>query len=213
VNDTRHVHYPGTVAALPIAVLISGTGSNLAALIEASAQEGSPYRIVGVLADRHASGLAHAERAGIPTRVVRLSDHTDRAAWDRALADAVRGFDPQLVVLAGFMKLVGPAVLETFPGRILNTHPALLPSFPGAHGVRDALAAGVKVTGATVIEVDAGVDTGRILAQRAVDVRDDDTEPTLHERIKAVERDMLVDVVRDRAAALHQNPAPALGEP
>lgn len=198
--------YPGTVAALPIAVLISGTGSNLAALIEASAGADAPYRIVGVVADRPASGLAHAERAGIPTHVVRLADHPDRDAWDRALASAVASLEPQLVVLAGFMKLLGPPLLEAFPGRILNTHPALLPSFPGAHGVRDALAAGVKVTGATVIEVDAGVDTGKILAQHAVDVRDDDTEPTLHERIKAVERDMLVDVVRARAAALQHDP-------
>jgi phosphoribosylglycinamide formyltransferase-1 len=136
--------------------------------------------------------------------VVCLRDFPDRATWDQALARAVGGLEPapRLVVLAGFMKLVGPPLLEAYPGAILNTHPALLPAFPGAHGVRDALAAGVKITGATVIEVDAGVDTGRILAQRAVDVHDEDTEETLHERIKAVERDMLVAVVSERAVGL-----------
>jgi phosphoribosylglycinamide formyltransferase-1 len=211
------VDYPDPVAATPIAVLISGTGSNLAALIEHTSNTvpehtsngqvsdaTEPYRIVGVIADRDASGLEHARRAGIPTQVVCLRDFPDRATWDQALARAVGGLEPapRLVVLAGFMKLVGPPLLEAYPGAILNTHPALLPAFPGAHGVRDALAAGVKITGATVIEVDAGVDTGRILAQRAVDVHDEDTEETLHERIKAVERDMLVAVVSERAVGL-----------
>ncbi|GAA1316436.1 phosphoribosylglycinamide formyltransferase [Brachybacterium tyrofermentans] len=184
----------------PIAVLISGTGSNLAALLRSSEEPSSPFVVVGVIADRDASGLEHARAAGIPTEVIRLADHADRAAWDQALADSVARLEPQLVVLAGFMKLVGPPLLEAFGGRIVNTHPALLPSFPGAHGVRDALAHGVKITGATVIEVDAGVDTGRILAQVAVEVRAEDTEHDLHERIKAVEQPLLVEVVSELTA-------------
>ncbi len=186
---------------LPVVVLISGTGSNLAALLAAAREADCPYQVVAVIADREASGLEHARAAGIPTQVVRLADHPDREAWDTALAAAVSAHGPQLVVLAGFMKLVGPPLLEAFGGRIVNTHPALLPSFPGAHGVRDALAHGVKITGCSVIEVDAGVDTGRILAQAAVEVREDDTEATLHERIKAVEQPLLVDVVRRLTAA------------
>ncbi|WP_157773395.1 phosphoribosylglycinamide formyltransferase [Brachybacterium vulturis] len=185
----------------PVVVLISGTGSNLAALLAAERAEDCPYAVVAVLADRDASGLEHARAAGLPTEVVPLADHADRAAWDAALAEAVAAHRPQLVVLAGFMKLVGPALLEAFGGRIVNTHPALLPSFPGAHGVRDALAHGVRITGCSVIEVDAGVDTGRILAQAAVEVREEDTEATLHARIKAVEQPLLVDVVRRLAAA------------
>lgn len=185
---------------IPVVVLISGTGSTLEALLRAAEVPGAPYAVVGVLADVDAPGLEHARRAGIPTRVVALADFADRAAWDRELAAQVRALQPQLVVLAGFMRLVGAPLLEAFPHRIINTHPALLPSFPGAHGVRDALAHGVKVTGATVIEVDAGVDTGRILAQRAVDVLPEDTEESLHERIKQVERTMLVDVVTRLAA-------------
>lgn len=184
------------MTAAPIVVLISGTGSTLAALLEDAQRPDCPFRIVGVIADSEAPGLEHARRADIPTAVVALGDHPDRAAWDRELARVVGSFDPELVVLAGFMKLVGAPLLEAFGGRMINTHPALLPSFPGPHGVRDALAHGVKVTGATVIEVDAGVDTGRILAQRAVEVRDDDTESSLHERIKQIERPMLIDVVR-----------------
>ena len=193
--------YPDGVKRTPIVVLISGTGSTLAALLEASREADCPYEVVAVLADTDAAGLEHARAASIPTQVVRLVDHPDRAAWDRALAAAVVAYEPQLVVLAGFMKLVGAPLLEAFGGRIINTHPALLPSFPGAHGVRDALAHGVKITGASVIEVDAGVDTGRILAQVPVEVREDDTEATLHERIKAAEQPMLVDVVRRLTAA------------
>ena len=181
---------------LPVVVLISGTGSNLAALLDASRTAECPYQVVAVVADRDAPGLEHARAAEIPTRIVRLSDYPDRASWDEALTAAVRTHAPHLVVLAGFMKLVGPPLLDAFGGRIINTHPALLPSFPGAHGVRDALAHGVKITGCSVIEVDAGVDTGRILAQAAVDVLEQDTEETLHERIKAVEQPLLVDVVR-----------------
>lgn len=184
-----------------VVVLISGTGSNLAALLEATASPNCPYEVVGVIADREASGLEHARSREIPTAVVRLADHADRESWDRALEDAVSVHVPQLVVLAGFMKLIGPPLLAAHGGRIINTHPALLPSFPGAHGVRDALAHGVKITGASVIEVDAGVDTGRILAQVAVEVRDDDTEATLHQRIKEAEQPLLVDVVRRLTAA------------
>ncbi|MGY5766182.1 phosphoribosylglycinamide formyltransferase [Brachybacterium sp. DNPG3] len=184
------------MARTPVVVLISGTGSTLAALLAAAQEPESSYQVVGVVADREAVGLEHAKVLDIPTAVVPLRDHPDRAAWDRALADAVAAFSPDLVVLAGFMKLIGPPLLDAFGGRIVNTHPALLPSFPGAHGVRDALAHGVKITGASVIEVDAGVDTGRILAQVAVEVREDDTEDALHERIKAAEQPLLVDVVR-----------------
>ncbi len=194
----RGFPYPEHVtdaSPVPVAVLISGTGSNLAALLAAAARPGAPFAVCGVLADSEAPGLDHARRAGVPTAVVPLADFSDRPAWDEALAAAVRAVRPRLVVLAGFMRLVGAPLLEAFPHAIINTHPALLPSFPGAHGVRDALAYGVKVTGASVIEVDAGVDTGRILAQQAVAVHDDDTEATLHERIKEVERVMLVDVV------------------
>jgi len=183
------------VTRIPVVVLISGTGSNLAALLEAARAEDCSYEVVAVLADREAAGLDHARAAGIPSQVIALGDYPDRAAWDRELAAAVTAHEPQLVVLAGFMKLLGAPLLEACAGRIINTHPALLPSFPGAHGVRDALAHGVKVSGCSVIEVDAGVDTGRILAQRAVDVLEDDTEESLHERIKAVEQPLLVEVV------------------
>ncbi len=140
-------------------------------------------------------GLRRAERHGVPTFVLRLPDFADRAAWDAALAEQVADHDPDLVVLAGFMKLVGPAFLERFGGRTLNTHPALSPSFPGTHGPRDALEYGVKVTGATLFVVDAGVDTGVIVAQTAVPVLDEDDEATLHERIKVAERTMLVEQV------------------
>jgi phosphoribosylglycinamide formyltransferase-1 len=132
--------------------------------------------------------------------VVAPKDFPDRAAWDDGVARAVRVFAPRLVVLAGFMRILGAAYLAEFGDRTVNTHPALLPSFPGAHGVRDALAHGVKVTGTSVILVDAGTDTGPIVAQRAVEVRDDDDEASLHERIKVVERELLVDVVRRMTA-------------
>lgn len=175
-----------------VVVLVSGSGTLLQALLDAAEDESYGVRVVAVGADRDGiEGLARAERHGIPTFVVRLGDHPDREAWDQALADAIGAHGPDLVVSAGFMKILGEPALSRF--RIVNTHPALLPSFPGAHGVRDAIAHGVKVTGATLFEVDAGVDTGAILAQRAVDVHDDDTEETLHERIKVVERAMLVE--------------------
>ena len=184
-----------------IAVLLSGTGSLCAALLDAADDPGYPARVVAVGGDREAPGLAHARRRGIPTFVCALPDHPDRAAWDRALAAAIAVHEPDLVVSAGFMKIVGPAVLGLFEGRLVNTHPALLPAFPGAHAVRDALAAGVPVTGATVHRVDAGVDTGPVLAQREVRVRPGDDEAALHERIKTVERELLVETVAQLATA------------
>jgi phosphoribosylglycinamide formyltransferase 1 len=181
-----------------IVVLVSGSGTNLQALLDAVAADPDGYgaRVVAVGADRDSIvGLDRAERAGLPTFVVRVRDHEDRAAWDVALTEAVAAYEPDLVVSAGFMKIVGKSFLAAFGDRFLNTHPALLPSFPGAHGVRDALAHGVKVTGCTVHFVDDGVDTGPIIAQGVVEVRADDTEDALHERIKDVERRLLVDVV------------------
>jgi len=179
-----------------VVALVSGSGTLLQELLDATSDADYPASVVGVGADRHdIEGLARAERAGVPTFVVRLRDHDDRAAWDRALTDAVGACRPDLVVSAGFMKILGPEFLGRFGGRVINTHPALLPAFPGAHAVREALAYGVKVTGATVHLVDDGVDTGPILAQEPVAVRFDDDVDELHERIKTVERRLLVDVV------------------
>ncbi|ATQ31135.1 phosphoribosylglycinamide formyltransferase [Rhodococcus ruber Chol-4] len=178
-----------------VVVLASGTGSLLRSLIDATHTDGYPARIVAVGVDRECAAEGHAEAAGIPHVRVALREHPDRAAWDRALTDAVAAHEPDLVVSAGFMKILGPVFLDRFGGRIVNTHPALLPAFPGAHAVPDALAYGVKVTGSTVHLVDAGVDTGPILAQEPVPVLDDDDEATLHERIKVVERRLLADVV------------------
>jgi phosphoribosylglycinamide formyltransferase-1 len=180
-----------------LVVLVSGSGTNLQALLDAiDADPSYGARIVAVGADRDGiAGLDRATRAGLPTFVVKLKDHADRAAWDLALTEAVAAYAPDLIVSAGFMKIVGKEFLARFGGRFLNTHPALLPSFPGAHGVRDALAYGAKVTGCTVHFVDDGVDTGPVIDQGAVEVRPDDTEDALHERIKEVERRLLVDVV------------------
>ncbi|MGC5167104.1 phosphoribosylglycinamide formyltransferase [Luteimicrobium sp. DT211] len=179
-----------------LVVLVSGAGSNLAALLAAHTDPAYGARVVGVVADRPGiRALELAQEAGIPTAVVSLKDFPDRAVWDEALTEAVAVFSPDLVVLAGFMKLVGAPFLARFGGRMLNAHPALLPSFPGAHGVRDALAYGVKVTGCSLIVVDEGVDSGPIVAQVAVPVEDDDDEASLHERIKVAERALLVDVV------------------
>ena len=175
---------------------MSGAGTNLQALIDASADPAYGAQVVAVGCDRlGVEGLARAERAGIPTFTVRLGDFETREAWDEALSREVLAYEPDLVVLAGFMKLAGPAFLARFGGRTLNTHPALSPSFPGMHGPRDALAYGVKVTGATLFVVDAGVDTGPIVDQVAVRVEDDDDVASLHERIKVAERAMLVDQV------------------
>jgi formyltetrahydrofolate-dependent phosphoribosylglycinamide formyltransferase len=179
-----------------VVVLVSGAGTLLQALIDATEDAHYPVRLVAVGADRTGiEGLTRAERAYIPNFVVRLRDHPDRAAWDTALASAVTAYRPDLVVSAGFMKLVGPTFLNSFGGRTLNSHPALLPSFPGIHAAADALAHGVHVTGCTVFLVDSGVDSGPILAQRAVPVEPGDDEATLHERIKVAERGLVVDVV------------------
>lgn len=179
-----------------LVVLVSGSGTNLQALLDACADASYGAQVVAVGADRDdIEGLARAARAGVPTFVTKVGDFASREAWDRALADTVAGFEPDLVVLAGFMKLVGADFLDRFGGRVVNTHPALSPSFPGMHGPADALAYGVKVTGCTLFVVDAGVDTGPIVAQRAVPVEDDDTTDSLHERIKVAERSMLVDAV------------------
>ena len=184
-----------------VVVLLSGSGTLLQALLDAQLAGRLDAEVVAVGADREAAGLERAAQAGLPTFVVSLRDYADRAAWDAALADAVAAHAPDLVVSAGFMKLVGERFLSRFGGRFINTHPALLPSFPGAHGVADALAHGVKVTGCTVFEVDAGVDTGRIIGQVAVPVELGDTEESLHERIKVAERILLLDTVNASAAA------------
>jgi phosphoribosylglycinamide formyltransferase 1 len=180
-----------------VVVLASGSGSLLASLLEASSAPGGDYpaRVVAVGVDRDCRAAEIAVAAEVPTFTARLRDHPDRDAWDTAMTEATLGFEPDLVVSAGFMKILGPKFLSAFPGRVVNTHPALLPSFPGAHAVRDAIAYGVRVTGTTVHLVDDGVDSGPILAQEAVEVRDDDTEETLHERIKVVERRLLVNVL------------------
>lgn len=179
-----------------LVVLVSGTGTNLQALLDACTDPSYGARVVAVGADRDdIEGLARADRAGVPTFVKKLGHFTSRDHWDRALADTVAAFEPDVVVLAGFMKLVGDEFLARFPGRVVNTHPALCPAFPGTTGPADALAYGVKVTGATLFVVDGGVDTGPIIAQTVVPVLDDDTSTTLHERIKVAERTMLVDTV------------------
>ncbi|HEY9372360.1 phosphoribosylglycinamide formyltransferase [Streptomyces sp.] len=189
------------MAPARLVVLVSGSGTNLQALLDAVAADPEGYgaRIVAVGADReNIAGLERAERAGLPTFVCKVKDHATREEWDRALTEATAAYEPDLVVSAGFMKIVGKEFLARFGGRVVNTHPALLPSFPGAHGVRDALAYGAKVTGCTVHFVDDGVDTGPIIAQGVVAVRDEDhldEGAALHERIKEVERSLLVEVV------------------
>jgi phosphoribosylglycinamide formyltransferase-1 len=177
-------------------VLVSGAGTNLQALLDAAEDPAYGAQVVAVGADRDGiEGLARAERAGVPTFVHRVKDFARREDWNAALTDACRAHAPDLVVLAGFMKLVGGEFLRAFGGRCLNTHPALSPAFPGMRGPADALAYGVKVTGATLFVVDAGVDTGPIVAQVPVAVEEDDDVDTLHERIKTAERAMLVDAV------------------
>lgn len=175
-----------------IAVLISGSGTLLQSLIDDPSRS---YDIAVVVADREAAGLKRAQAAGIPTMVVSPAAHQDRAGWSSALADAVAAYDPDWVVSAGFMRILAPVFLERFPQRVVNSHPALLPAFPGAHAVQDALAYGVKVTGCTVHLVDSGVDTGPIIAQRAVPVEHGDDERSLHERIKTAEWELLPAVV------------------
>ena len=177
-------------APLRLVVLVSGSGTLLQTLLDATAAGTLPAQIVAVGTDRaDCTGLARADAAGVHTFVESVADHPDRDAWDAALAARVTGYEPDLVVTAGFMKILGPRTLDACT--FLNTHPALLPAFPGAHGVRDALAYGVRVTGSTAHLVDAGVDTGPIIEQRTVAICDEDTEESLHERIKVVEREML----------------------
>ena len=186
----------GPAAAARVVVLASGGGSNLAALLAAHDAPGYGARVVAVVTDNPTAGaITVAHDAGIACAVVQMADFDSRAEWDVALAETVAVFNADYVVSAGFMRLLGAGFLGRFGGRIINTHPALLPAFPGAHGVRDALAYGVRVTGCTVHLIDEGVDTGPIIAQAAVPVEDDDDEATLHERIKAVERQLLVDWV------------------
>lgn len=185
-----------TATPARLVVLVSGSGTNLQALLDAAADPAYGATVVAVGADRDGiEGLARAERAGVPTFVHRVKDFATRDDWDAALTKACAEHEPDLVVLAGFMKLTGATFLASYGGRTVNTHPALSPSFPGMHGPADALAYGVKVTGATLFVVDAGVDTGPIVDQVAVRVEDDDDVDALHERIKVAERAMLVDCV------------------
>ena len=181
---------------LTLAVLISGTGSNLRALLEATSHPDFPARVIAVGADRDAAGLAHAEAFGIPTFTVPYTAYASREEWGQELAAQLDAWQPDLIVLSGLMRLLPPAVVERYAPNIINTHPAYLPEFPGAHGVRDALAAGVTETGASIIVIDDGIDSGPILAQERVPVLPDDTESTLHDRIKPVERRLLIDAVQ-----------------
>ncbi|MBA3338488.1 MAG: phosphoribosylglycinamide formyltransferase [Geodermatophilaceae bacterium] len=197
---------PETVKVLPVRarliVLASGAGTLLQALLDAQAEPAYPAEVVAVVSDRPgAQALARADRLGLPGELVVLADFADREAWDKALAEAVADHRPDLVVLAGFMRILSPGFLARFARRVINTHPALLPSFPGAHAVRDALIAGVSVTGASVIWVDEGIDTGQVIARTEVPVLAGDDESSLHERIKVVEREMLVRVVAELVAA------------
>ena len=181
---------------LTVAVLISGTGSNLRALLDAAAEPDYPARVVVVGADREAEGFAHAEEYGIPSFMVPWVQFDSREEWGAELGAQLAVWQPDLVVLSGLMRLLPATLVDEWSPRILNTHPAYLPEFPGAHGVRDALAAGVAQTGASVIIVDNGIDSGPILAQERVPVLADDDEASLHDRIKPVERRLLIDVVR-----------------
>ncbi|MDR1294363.1 MAG: phosphoribosylglycinamide formyltransferase [Bifidobacteriaceae bacterium] len=187
---------------LRLVLLASGTGSLAQELIDAAGRGVVAATVVAVGADRDAAALAMASRAGIATFTVRPTDFPDRGLWDRALAAAVAVFSPDLVVSAGFMRVLGPAFLDRYEGRILNTHPALLPAFPGAHAVRDALAAGVTETGCSIHWVDAGVDTGPVIDQRRVTIVPGEGESQLHERIKVAERAMLVETVARLASGV-----------
>ena len=179
-----------------VVVLVSGSGTTLQALLDAVADPGYGATVVAVGADRtDIEGLARAEKVGVPTFVHRVGDYRSRAEWDAALTESVAAYEPDLIVSAGFMKLVGPEFLARFSGRFVNSHPALLPAFPGMHGPRDALEYGVKVAGCTLFFVDAGVDTGPIVDQRVVPVLDTDDVAELHERIKIAERDMLINTI------------------
>ncbi|WJY67610.1 phosphoribosylglycinamide formyltransferase [Corynebacterium auris] len=178
-------------AAIQAAVLVSGSGTLLQAILD---NQGESYTVALVVADQQCTALQRAENAGVPTETIAFGGN--RRAWNERLRDAVAAVSPDIVVSAGFMRILGPEFLERFEGRLINTHPALLPAFPGAHAVRDAMAYGVKVTGTTVHYIDEGVDTGEIIAQKAVEVLDGDTQEQLHERIKQHERALIVDVLR-----------------
>ena len=192
---------------LSVVVLISGSGSNLRALLDAAANPLYPARILAVGADNPAAGLEHAELHGVPTFVVEPGRFATREAWAEALLANIKHFDPDLVVLAGFMKILPPNFVAALSPNLINTHPSLLPDFKGAHAVRDALAAGATRTGVTIHVVDEGVDTGPHLAQAEVQIHPGETEAALHERIKVVERELLVDVVKQFAEAKAQQPA------
>ncbi|HTR69617.1 MAG TPA: phosphoribosylglycinamide formyltransferase [Mycobacteriales bacterium] len=190
----RHRKIGGVSLTARLVVLVSGSGTNLGALLDAAGDPGYGATVVAVGADRNGiDGLARAQRAGIPTFVCRVEDFATRDDWDAAITAEVAAHSPTLVVSAGFMKILGKRFLDEFT--TVNTHPALLPSFPGAHAVRDALDHGVRITGATVHLLDSGVDTGPIIDQVAIQIEDGDTEASLHERIKVVERAMLVDTI------------------
>ena len=180
-------------------VLISGGGSNLLALLEAAEDAQFPARVVAVGADRPADGFDHAERFGVPTFSVAMSNFADRDEWGDEMLEQIQVWQPDLIILSGFMKLLPPRVIAALSPNLVNTHPAYLPEFPGAHGVRDAFAAGVAETGASVIVVDNGVDSGPIISQERVPVLPGDTETSLHERIKLVERRLLIQAVLDIA--------------
>ena len=180
---------------LTCCVLISGSGSNLAALLEAADFAEAPFRIIAVGSDTDASGLEHAQSRGIPTFVVSPSAFDSRVAWGEELMQTIATYSPDLVVCAGFMRILPANVVQAFSPNLINMHPALLPLYPGAHAVRDALADGAVVTGASIHVVDEGVDTGPVIAQEQVDILPDDTESSLHERIKVVERDLIVQTV------------------
>jgi len=192
---------------LSVVVLISGSGSNLRALIDAAANPLYPARIVAVGSDNPAAGLEHAELHGVPTFVVEPGLFATREAWAAALLANIKHFEPDLVVLAGFMKILPPNFVQALSPNLINTHPSLLPDFKGAHAVRDALAAGATRTGVTIHVVDEGVDTGPHLAQAEVQILPGETEAALHERIKVVERELLVDVVKQFAESKAQQPA------
>lgn len=197
-EDPQDLAYRGPMR---IVVLVSGTGSNLQAVIDAVSAGELDVEIAAVGADREGTyGVERSDEAGLETFVVNFNSFETRAEWDAVLTERVAAYAPDVVVSSGFMRIVSAEFIERFGGRYLNTHPALLPAFPGAHGVRDALAYGVKVTGCTVHWADAGVDTGPIIAQEAVAVEADDDEESLHERIKVVERRLLIDVLRRLAA-------------
>lgn len=185
---------------IPVVALASGTGTIFQALLDAAFETDYPVDIAALLTDKPGSGAARRARgAGVPVHVVDPTEFADRAAWDEALTAAAAKYSPEWLISVGFMRILGPTFLATFPDRVLNTHPSLLPSFPGKQAVSDALAYGVTVTGCTLHVVDAGVDTGPVVAQRVVEVLPDDTQTVLHDRIKTVERQLVVEVL-DRVA-------------